>query len=57
MRGDGERGRRGGQGGIKAGRYEKKQTKRDCGIRERKKNKSGRRRERGMTFIGRRRDV
>lgn len=35
-----------GQGGMRG----KKETKRDCGIMKKKKNKSGRRRETGMTF-------
>lgn len=44
----------GGEGGIRAGRYErKKETHCDCGIRERKTNQRGRRRERGMSFRGR----
>lgn len=39
-----------GQGGTRG----KKKQNCDCGIRERKKNQRGRRRERGMTFRGRR---
>lgn len=38
-----------GQGGMRG-----KKTNCDCGIRERKRNKRGRRREGGMTFKGRR---
>lgn len=44
----------GGEGEIIVGKYERKETNCDCGIRERTKKQRGRRRERGMTYRGRR---